>query len=285
MTTPVKQYQNVSFKELISYSENNPNRNRTLDSIEIVSVKNTQETSLDKLGLNGYSAFNLNPSGVMSLVACIQDPSMYSLSAKGARTQLIIESTTKLQERIDDLKNTALARKRKKIYDLIGASYNGAKLEDKDYLDLFSGVALLKNIHFVLMKSAVQENIEEGEKQYSSSLKGEIIFSSDPSTWKQDNTIWVADYRARWVAIPSEANAKDLHKFIGSWVTTMEQTGWIIQWPEVDGTKGELVEQLSMLPTWQETDKKLTKDVLAMRLGRANSIKVFTKWINSTFDE
>ena len=285
MTTPIKQYQNVSFKELISYSENNPNRNRTLDSIEIVSVKNTQETSLDKLGLNGYSAFNLNPSGVMSLVACIQDPSMYSLSAKGARTQLIIESTTKLQERIDDLKNTALARKRKKIYDLIGASYNGAKLEDKDYLDLFSGVALLKNIHFVLMKSAVQENIEEGEKQYSSSLKGEIIFSSDPSTWKQDNTIWVADYRARWVAIPSEDNAKDLHKFIGSWVTTMEQTGWIIQWPEVDGTKGELVEQLSMLPTWQETDKKLTKDVLAMRLGRANSIKVFTKWINSTFDE
>jgi hypothetical protein len=285
MTTPIKQYQNVSFKELISYSENNPNRNRTLDSIEIVSVKNTQETSLDKLGLNGYSAFNLNPSGVMSLVACIKDPSMYSLSAKGARTQLIIESTTKLQERIDDLKNTALARKRKKIYDLIGASYNGSKLEDKDYLDLFSGVALLKNIHFVLMKSAVQENIEEGEKQYSSSLKGEIIFSSDPSTWKQDNTIWVADYRARWVAIPSEANAKDLHKFIGSWVTTMEQTGWIIQWPEVDGTKGELVEQLSMLPTWQETDKKLTKDLLAMRLGRANSIKVFTKWINNTFDE
>lgn len=284
MTTPVKQYQNVSFKELISYSENNPNRNRTLDSIEIVSIKNTQETSLDKLGLTGYSSFNLNPSSVMSLVACIQDPSMYSLFVKGARTQLIIESTTKLQERIDDLKNTALARKRKKIYDLIGASYNGTQLEDKEYLDLFSGVALLKNIHFVLMKSAVQENIEEGEKQYSSSLKGEIIFSSDPSTWKQDNTIWVADYRARWVAIPSETNAKDLHKFIGSWVTTMEQSGWVIQWPEVDGTKGELVEQLSILPTWQETDKKLTKDVLAMRLGRANSIKVFTKWINSNSD-
>jgi hypothetical protein len=39
MTTPVKQYQNVSFKELLSYSENNPNRTRTLDSIEIVSDK------------------------------------------------------------------------------------------------------------------------------------------------------------------------------------------------------------------------------------------------------
>jgi hypothetical protein len=285
MTTPVKQYQNVSFKELVSYSENNPNRTRTLDSIEILSVKPSQETSLDKLGLKGYTAFNLNPTGVMSLFACIQDPSTYSLSNKGARTQIIIDLTTKLQEQTDDLKNTALARKRKKIYELIGSSYNGSAFEDKDYQDLFAGLAHLKNIHFVLMKSAVQENIEEGEKQYTSSLKGEIVFSSDPSTWKQENTIWVADFRSRWIAIPSEQNAQDLHKIIGTWLSTIEQTGWIIQWPEVEGTKTEIVEKLSTLPTWQPNDKKLTKDVLAARLGRANCIKTFTKWMISETTE
>jgi hypothetical protein len=279
MTTPVKQYQNVSFKELISYSENNPNRNRTLDSIEIVSVKPSQETSLDKLGLKGYTAFTLNPTGIMSLFACIQDPTNYSLSAKGARTQLIIEHTTKLQEQTDQLKNTALSRKRKKIHDLIGAAYNGANFEDKEYLELFSGLSLMRDIHFVLMKSSVQEDIEEGEKQYDSSLKGEVVFSTDPSTWKQENPIWVADYRARWVAIPSEQHAQDLHKIIANWTSTIEQTGWIVQWPEVDGTKTEIVEQLSVLPTWQATDKKLTKEVLAMRLGRANCIKTFTKWM------
>jgi hypothetical protein len=279
MTTPVKQYQNVSFKELISYSENNPNRNRNLDSIEIVSVKPSQETSLDKLGLKGYNAFNLNPSGIMSLFACISDPSTYSLSNKGARLQQIIELTTKLQEQTDELKNTALSRKRKKIHDLIGASYNGTPFEDKDYLDLFTGISFMRNIHFVLMKSAVQENIEEGEKQYDSALKGEVVFSSDPSTWKQGNTVWIADYRARWVAIPTESNAQDLHKIIGTWLSNVEQTGWMVQWPEVDGTKTEIVEQLSILPTWQITDKKLTKDILAARLGRANTIKLFTKWM------
>jgi hypothetical protein len=279
MTTPVKQYQNVSFKELISYSENNPNRNRNLDSIEIVSVKPSQETSLDKLGLKGYNAFNLNPSGIMSLFACISDPSTYSLSNKGARLQQIIELTTKLQEQTDELKNTALSRKRKKIHDLIGASYNGTPFEDKDYLDLFTGISFMCNIHFVLMKSAVQENIEEGEKQYDSALKGEVVFSSDPSTWKQGNTVWIADYRARWVAIPTESNAQDLHKIIGTWLSNVEQTGWMVQWPEVDGTKTEIVEQLSILPTWQITDKKLTKDILATRLGRANTIKLFTKWM------
>jgi hypothetical protein len=283
MTTPVRQYQNVSFKELIAYSENNPNRSRTLASIEIQTAAAPQETSLDKLGLKGYTAFTLNPSGVMSLFACIQDPTTYSLSAKGARAQLIIDLTTKLQEQTDELKNTALARKRRKIHDLIAASYNGSPFEDKDYLDLFSGLSLMRNCHFVLMKSAVQEDIEEGEKQYDSALKGEIVFSSNPTTWKRCNPIWVADYRARWVAIPSEQSSTDLHKILATWLSTVEQTGWVVQWPEEDGTKAEIVDKLATLPTWQATDKKLSKEVLAARLGRANAIQVFTKWMMSDF--
>jgi len=285
MTTPIRQYQNVSFKDLVSYSENNPNRNRTLDSIEILSIKHSQETSLDNLGLKGYRSFNLNPTGIMSLFACIQDPCTYSLTNKGARIQSIIEITTKLQEQTDELKNTYLARKRKRVYELIGASYNGSVFEDKDYLDLFSGLALIRNTHFVLMKSAVQENIEEGTKQYDSALKGEIIFSSDPSTWKQDNTIWVADYRARWIAIPSEQIAQDMHTIIGTWLSTIEQTGWVVHWPIIDSTKTEIVEQLSVLPSWQLTDKKLSKDVLAARLGRINCIKLFTKWMTTKFTD
>ena len=283
MTTPVKQYQNVSFKELMSYSDNNPNRARTLDSIEIQSAAPPQETSLDKLGLKGYTAFNLNPTGVVSLFTCIQDPTTYSLSAKGARTQLVIDTTTKLQEQTDELKNGPLSRKRRKIHDLIGASYNGSTFEDKEYLELFTGLSYLQNCHFVLMKSAVQEDIEEGEKQYASSLKGEIVFSSDPSTWKHDNPVWVADYRARWVAIPSEQGAQNLHKLLGTWLSSIEQTGWVVQWPEVDGTKTEIIEKLSTMPIWQAADKKLSKELLACRLGRANCIQVFTKWMMNEY--
>lgn len=279
MRAPVKQYQNVSIKELLSYSSNNPNRNSTLDSIETISDKSSQETSLDKFGLKGYSAFNLNPSGIMSLFACIQDPSSYSLSNKGARLQLIIDLTTELQEQTDSLKNTALGRKRRKIHDLIGASYNGTAFEEKDYLELFSGISLMRDIHFVLMKSIIQDNIENGEKQYDSALKGEVVFSSDPATWKQENPIWVADYRGHWVAVPSNQHTIDMHKILANWLSTIEQTGWVIQWPEADGTKTEIVEQLSVLPTWQITDKKLVKEVLAVRLGRANCIKLFTKWL------
>jgi hypothetical protein len=164
MTTPIKQYQNVSYAELLSYSEHNPNRNRKLDSIEIISLKTTQETPLDKLGLKGFSAYTLTPTGILSLLACIADPSYYSLANLSVKTQLIINLCTKLQEKTDDLKNTFLSRKRKKIHDLIGAVYNGTHLDDKENMDLITGVAFLSDIQFVLFKSSVQEEIEEGSK-------------------------------------------------------------------------------------------------------------------------
>lgn len=283
MTTPVKQYQNVSYTELISYAEHNPNRNRTLDSIEIISVKPTQETPLDKLGLKGYSAYTLTPTGILSLLACITDPSYYSLSTTAIKTRLIIDLCTTLQEKTDDLKHTSLSRKRKKIHDLIGGVYNGTHLDDKENMELVTGVAFLSNIQFVLFKSTAQEEIEEGCKMTNvtveSSLKGEVIFSSDPSMWKHDLPIWVADYRAHWVAIPMEDSAESLHKIIGLWLNSVEQNGWIVQWPEVDGTKTELVEVLSAMPGWDVSSKSLRKETLAVRLGKINTMKKFAQWL------
>jgi hypothetical protein len=61
----------------------------------------------------------------------------------------------------------------------------------------------------------------------------------------------------------------------------MEQKGWVVQWPEVEGTKTEIVEQLSRFPTWQETDKKLLRETLALRLGKANALRVFARWLSA----
>lgn len=281
MTTPHKQYQNVSFGELLAFSKQNPNRHRMLESIE---VQHANDPSLDSFHLPGYTSFNVNPAGIVNILSCISDPQFYSLAPANARMQQLIEFSTKLQQQTDDLKNTSLARKRRKIYDLIAVSYNGGTFQEKDYLDLYHGLSLMTKQHFILIKEAVQDHIED-EVKCESSHKGEIIFSSDPVTWKYDHTLWVADYRGRWVAIPSEIHAPPLSTIAADWLCTMEQHGWTVQWPEIEATKVELVEQLSRLPTWKETDRKLTKDVLSVRLGRALSLQVFTKWITHTSNE
>ena len=287
MTTPAKKYQNVSYNELLAYSQHNPNRSSVLPSFDGVNVPLKEEhgVSSDFMGLIGYAATNLTPASILSVMACIADPGYYSLLPQNVRTQHIIDLSTKLQEQTDNLKNTSLLRKRKKIYDLIGAAYNGSAFQDKDYLDLYHGLAHMNQLQFILLKETVQDAIEEGKTgevykgtdEKSTEVKGEIIFSSDPSNWKRDYPVWVADYRGRWVAISEETTP--LHPLVGEWLAAMEQKAWLIQWHEVDGTKTELVEKLSAMPGWQETDKKHLKDVLALRLGRANAMKLFTSWV------
>jgi hypothetical protein len=67
----------------------------------------------------------------------------------------------------------------------------------------------------------------------------------------------------------------------------VEQKGWTVQWPEVEGTKTELIDKLIMYPDWKETDRKMLKETLAARLGRLQAMSTFTKWTmkDTVFDE
>lgn len=285
MTTPVKKYQNVSYAELMSFASKNPNRTRTLDPIEIYIPKNKEETTLDKLGLKGYVASNMNPSGILSVIACIADSEYYALSQQNVRIQMLIDISTSLQQKTDDLKNTHLSRKRKKIYELIAAAYNGSIFkDDSDYLELYRGIAYMNQIQFILMKEAVQEKTEDDTKIQESNLKGTIVFSSDPMLWKKEYPIWIADYKGRWVAIPSDTDAIPLHDMVDDWLKSIEQLGWIVEWYEVEGTKVEIVQQLSILPSWNENDRKQLKEILAVRLGKENSLRLFASWKSSHND-
>jgi hypothetical protein len=278
MTTPVKQYQNVSFRELIQFSQQNPNRNRALVPIEIQAPVSKEDPSLQSFGMNGYVSVSMNPVGLLSVLLCIMDPSYYSACQKNNRQQLISELVTALQQETDELKNTALSRKRKKIYELLAASFNGAPLQDKDYADIYQGLDMMRHIQFIMLREAVQEKTEDQEQQIESHLKGDIFFSSDPCNWKADDPVWVVDYKGNWVAVPVDLSARPIKEYVGEWLEQMEEKGWIVQWPEMDSTKAELVAILSQTPTWKETDKKLTKEVLSMRLGKQKTLRVFSQW-------
>ena len=289
MTTPARVYQNVSYQELLRYAETNPHRARTLDSMEI-RMSIVKETSLDSLLLPGYTAFSLYPTGIISLFACLSDPHYYMLAPPSVRTELIMTLTTTLQEEVEILRTTPLARKRKHLYELIGKAFHGARMEEKDYDDLFQGISYIREIQFVIMKEAVQERVEEGhgkrddnekvreEAYVPSGVKGEIHFSSNPMNWKKEHATWLVDHHARWVAMPSGASARPFSSLVGEWIVDMEGRGWIVQWPEVEATKVELVERLSARPTWQETDRKLLKEILAVRLGKLTTLQQFASW-------
>lgn len=265
-----KTYQNVSFKELITYSEQNVNRSA---SLKIEEVKCTEDNNLQKIDLPEYVSTNIEPPGILGICTCITDPNYYYMAPQNVRTQLLIDLTTSLQQKTDELKTTVIARKRKKIYDLIGAVYNKSAITDKDYLDLVQGISILSKLHFILIKESTQ--VDSVDNTYDSSLKGEIMFSTNPIHWTKDCPIWIIDYRGQWVAMPHTVTDEHIYSIIHDWIINIQQKGWIVHWPEIDETKAELVNKLIMFPDWQETDRKFTKDQLSVRLGKLNTLRTF----------
>lgn len=271
---PVKQYQNISFKELITCLQQNPNRSATLT---IKEVQQSDERVLHKLDLPDYISSVIQPAGILGICTYIADPNYYYMALPNVRMQMLIDLTTTLQQKTDELKTSAISRKRKKIYDLIGASYNMSPMTDKDYMDLFQGVSVLMNLQFIIIKERVQETIED-DVQSDSALKGEILFGTNPMMWSKEHPIWIVDYKGRWTCTPHTVGLDHIYTILHDWFTTIQQKGWIVQWPEIDETKVELINQLSVYASWQETDRKLSKDVLSARLGRLKTLGVFANW-------
>ena len=289
MTSKPKVYQNYRFDELIEFSKHNPHRSRQLSPIGILSVgtrkdgtgeelKKGSGSSMAGLGLDGYTLVDLQPTGLLSMIICIEDPHAYSLSTPSVRSQQLSECCTRLQQRTDELKNSTLSRKRKRVYELLGSVYNESTvLEEKDYCDLFHAMEYFEEVHFIRMNRAIQHEMESDQKEQINT----ISFSYSPLLWKRDRPIWIVDAHCRWIAIPTDT-LQSLHAKVGDWLTECSEKGWKIEWPEIDGNKTELMEQLISLGSWQETDKKFTKDILAQRLGKEKTIHLFQKWKSQT---
>jgi hypothetical protein len=268
MTTPAKKYQNVSYKELIDYAEQNPHRGRTLAPIEIPPA--VQETSLASLALPGYTSCQLDPASILGVLACLQNPAEYSIAPKNVRIQQVIDLSTRLQQQSEELRNSHLSRKRKKFHDLVAVAYNGGPLDIPDCGILYQGMAHLQQMHFIMLCAFKKDHDGEVEE---TGTKGVITFSSDPTTWSRERPVSIVDLEGRWVALPSEGEARPLTQFLDQWAEEMEQKQWLIMWPEIDLKKTELIEQLVTYPTWKETDRKLTKVHLATRLSRAKTLR------------
>lgn len=282
---PVKEYKNASFRELMAYAAHNSQRTRALLPIHHASTLSGSAAAaaaaaptLQELYLPTYTSCPLNPTGPLSVFACILDPEYYQLVSQPIRSELVSQLTTEWQGRIDELKHTSLARKKKKIYESIGAAFQQQPMESKDYLDLYAGLCQLQQVNCVLVQHAVHEDIVHGEANGAANgaeatHKGDVYFSSPPTTWEPEHPVWIVDYYGNWVALPS-TDTED-HPFDRStWIQEMEAHHWTIHWPTtaaIDSlTKPELIAALkTQFPAALEhldatTKKPLKEEYLAV---------------------
>ena len=263
---PAKQYQNIAVAELFAWLATNPNRGRNLAPIEIEKVTEPMEAagSLENMGLPHVTVASMNPSNLLSLFHWIADP-LYALALPTVRASMLRDFATKLQESTDHLQGTSLARKRRRVHDWIGAIAGGGIVKDDEWLDCYGSLATLQGRQLILVK---RQTTEDGADVLGGTgLQGEIHFATNPVNWDSRVPIWIADYRGRcfYDTATTEIN-------FGQWLGAIEAMGWIVEWPEADGTKESIVGELKGQPTWTAADAKLRKEVLAKRLGRINTL-------------
>lgn len=263
-------YQNIAAAELFGWIATNPNRSRQLSPIEFTQASNGDGAagSLDNMGLPHVTVTTLNPSTLLAVFHWIADP-LFAAALPTVRTAMLRDFATKLQESTDHLQGTSLARKRRRIHDWIGLIAGGGTIKDTDetneWLDCYGSLAALQGAQIILVK---RQTTEEGEDVTGGTgLQGEVYFATNPINWDSRRPVWIADYRARWISetAPTEIN-------LAQWLGAIESMGWIVQWPEAEGTKESIVGELKSTPTWTAADSKLRKEVLARRLGRVKTL-------------
>ena len=267
-----KVYQNVSIAQLLDWSKHNPNRGHCLAPIRIqqtVDAKKALGTSMAPLLLPSYTSVPV-PS-MLGIVAWIRDP-LFADATTAVRTSIIRDLATTLQIECESLGGSPFARKRRRIYDGIGAALHGSLIKEEDWKDIFSALAHLSRVHFVYVRDAkgVEEDREDKPEELQGASKGSISFSSEPSTWDGETPVWIVDYHGRWIAVTEEETST--RQILLGWLQEIERNGWIVDWPVVEETKEALVRELSQHVTWKTSDAKLLKAELAKRLGRVRTI-------------
>lgn len=265
-------HQNVSANQLFEWLSKNPNRNNSLTPIDTTYAiqlpkEEDEEHRLEALNLPQFTSTAMNPSNVLGIFNWIADP-MYSLSLPNSRAVMLREFATKLQEKTETLQGTSLARKRKRLHDWISAMISSGSIKDEDWNEFYSAMATMQDVQLILVR---RQTTEEGEEVVGSGYKGEISFATNPTLWTASKPVYIADYRGRWMATPVDAAGYLSGPVVSIWLGSLESSGWTVEWPEADGTKEAIVNELNKLPTWNATDSKLKKEVLAKRLGKVHT--------------
>ena len=191
----------------------------------------------------------------------------YSTMQQSFKDKQFQEKSLELQKRIDtELKGTIYARQRKRLLESFGSDGGGASLSsiNKDPL-LADVISYLEETQFIMFT-------------HDNDVHNISFVPSDPRKWSHDKNTYVIDcnnigFTGISVNIP--------FKHMTNYMQYLEYSDpvCIINWPSSDGTKEELVDVLSGIGSNDSAIiKKEKKDVLALKVGRYETIKQFTSW-------
>lgn len=247
----------ATWPQIVSFLERNPFQEKTLtpyvkpsyaiEGAEGIPVK------------NGWTLTMVEPPTPLSCLLVLHDAEYASSTPEGRRV-LLRERTTELQEKATThLKGRAWPVR--KTADGLVAVSTSEKATEWSQIGL-EALAELYECQIVL---------------FDTTAKTASFIPADPRNWSRERPVYFLrkDGRAVWDSPDGWSSAK-----LGAWCDEKEQEGWTLAYPVAKGTLAEMkviAEKDSyVIPL------KVTKDVYAEHLGRAQTIRLFVSWEPTT---
>ena len=235
----------VTREDLTKWIKNNPFSKETLKEIvyESEMIERQTETKF------GFAIYPLDPRATLSRI-------LFSLNAEfraashAIKTTILREEVVKLCEKVGELNGRK--HPKKKILEALSSPVPG----HWDVLD--QALAVIYDVQLIFVN-------EEAKK---------ISFAPhDLRTWSAEKEVLIMESNGAEAWEWEEGKLR--MKRAGEFIEKMEDMSWKIVWPEADGTLKAMeqrAEELSMNSV-DSNGKKLKKEVLGLRLGRAEAVR------------
>lgn len=202
----------------------------------------------------GWTRQSVTPATPLSAVLLAQDY-MYASCPLATRKSMLRDELTDLQEKsMIHLKGRQWPV-RKTSEGLAAAGLEEGRASAWPAIG-WNALCALRECQLVLLN--------EDKKQIT-------FYPEDVRLWSSERDTLVLEHEARYLY----TSPKPIHEMLGLWLSEQEQQGWTIPWPEADGTMEELkaaAEKANLVSS------KLKKEVLQKRVGRAESVALFSSW-------
>ncbi len=251
------------FEHLKSLIASNPNRAKGLD-VPRASAGPTLAYKFPGAS-DDWLEYNVGPAGLLSALCFLRNP-LYCEAGARLRERMLLEFRMEAQVKIDEELQGAskLGRMKRKLIERVAA--DPATLTPQTIRDAWEVLVQVFKIQTVIIQEI------PGQKEPHLSFA-----PANTELWRTDRPTHIveASLSKVWVYVGAQA---DLRKTLGVWLSDRELAGATIQWPVREGSKGELVEYLEVLPFWRTEHAKMKKDDLAAMAGRAATIERFANW-------
>lgn len=250
----------IEFSKLASFIEKNPNKTNKLLNEETYTSNKEDILVVNELNLPGqysnWTSYMVYPIEPVSAYLYLKDD-MYAIAPERLRANILLETKDKLSRQIDALKDGKIGRQRKKGLECL--SKEAIRLTEEERMTFWNILMVIGNIQTIVLGDGKCPTIRFAPdiRRWSNAYPVYIVSEDLTRVWKQND---------------------DISNKIVYWIDDMEKAGAQIDWPEAEGSKTELVEELSYRPGWKEENNKKKKDELARMLTRSNAIKYLSQW-------